>query len=97
MSLEFILVLTAITYGSRMAALVLLPEVPGRLAAVVDRMPSALFAGIAMQSLVAPGPEVAGRGVLAAALGALAVTPLRSLPACLLAGIGAYAVVATLG
>jgi branched-subunit amino acid transport protein len=95
-SVELILVVAAITYGSRALALAVLPEMPPRIAAVLDRMPPALFAGLAMQALVAPGPAPAGTPVLAAATGALVVTPLRSLPACLLAGMAAYLAAAML-
>jgi len=89
-SVELLLIVAAITYGSRMLGIVVLPVMPPRIAAVLDRMPPALFAGLAMQSLVTPGPELAAPGVVAAAAGALLVAPLRSLPMCLLAGIVAY-------
>ena len=96
MSLEFIMIVAAITYGSSAIGLAVLPDLPPRVASTLDRMPPALFAGLAMQALVLPGPEVAGPRVLAAVAGALVVTPLRSLPACLLAGVAAYVAVAVL-
>jgi hypothetical protein len=95
MSAELILLVAAITYGSRAAGLAL-PLMPPRIAMILDRMPPALFAGLAMQAIVIPGPLLAGTGVLAAAIGALVVTPLRSLPACLVAGIAAYGLAAFL-
>ena len=94
MSVELLLLVALITYGSRMVGVALLPVMPPRVAAVLDRMPPALFAGLAMQSIVGPGPELAATGVLAAAAGALVVAPLRSMPACLVAGIAAYALAA---
>jgi branched-subunit amino acid transport protein len=97
MSLEFILLVAAITYGSRAIGLAALPDLPPRVAATLERMPSALFAGLAMQALVLPGPTLAGTGVLAAVACALLVAPRRSLPACLLAGTAAYAAAALLG
>lgn len=90
MSTELLLAVAAITYGSRLAAVALLPPMPPRVAVVLARMPAALFAGLAMHSLIGPGPELAGPSVLAAAAGALLVAPLRSLPICLVAGIAAY-------
>jgi branched-subunit amino acid transport protein len=96
MSPELILVVAAITYASRAIGLAALPDLPPRVVAILDRMPSALFAGLAMQALVVPGPAFAAIPVVAAAAGALLVTPLRSLPACLLAGIAAYVLAAML-
>lgn len=90
MSWELLLALGAITYASRAAALAFLPPLPDRLRVVIDRVPAALFAGLAAQSLVMPGGALATGQVLAAAAGALVVAPLRSLPACLLAGVLAF-------
>jgi branched-subunit amino acid transport protein len=90
MSWELLVGLGVLTYGSRAAALALLPKVPPRLAAILDRMPSALFAGLAAHALVIPGGVLAEPPVLAAAAGALAVTPFRSVPICLAAGLAAY-------
>ena len=90
MSWELILLLGAITYGSRAAALVLLPSLPHRTRVVLDRMPSALFAGLAVHSLVQPGVGLVEVPILAATAGAVVAAPLRSLPACLLAGVAAY-------
>lgn len=91
MTFELILVLAVLTYGSRALPLVALPPLPYRLRSVVDRVPPALFAGLAVNSLVLPGPGLAPGEVLAAALGALVVAPFRSLPVCLAAGLVAYA------
>ena len=92
MSPELILVIAAITYGSRALALAFLPPLPPRLARLFDRMPAPLFAGLAAQALVGPGGQVAAPDVLAAAAGAIVVSPLRSVPACLVAGLVAWIV-----
>lgn len=91
MTPQLLLVLAAITYGSRAAALAMLPPMPQALLRILDRMPAPLFAGLAAQSLVGPDGAVAAPEVLAAGIGALLVSPLRSLPACLLGGLGAWA------
>ena len=90
MSWELILILAAITYGSRAAALVFLPRLPDRARAVIDRMPPALFAGLAVHSLVNPGGGLTDAATLAGAAAAVAVAPLRSLLVCLVAGVAAY-------
>jgi branched-subunit amino acid transport protein len=90
MSWELLLVIAAITYASRAGALVLLPAPSARVRAVIDRIPPALFAGLAAHSLVEPGVGLADPATLAAAAGALVVAPLRSLPICLVAGVAAY-------
>lgn len=91
MSWELIALLALITYGSRAAALVVLPSLPHEVRVVLDRMPAALFAGLAAHSLVVPGAGLVGAPILAAAAGAIVVAPLRSLPVCLVAGVAAYA------
>jgi branched-subunit amino acid transport protein len=89
-SWELILVLGGLTYASRAAALVLLPSLPDGVRTILDRVPAALFAGLAMHSLVVPGVGLAAAPILAAAAGAVAVAPLRSLPLSLIAGICGY-------
>jgi branched-subunit amino acid transport protein len=95
-SLELLTALVALTYGSRAVALAVLPPMPAWLSAILDRMPPALFAGLAAQALVDPTEGPAAMPVLAAAAGALALAPLRSLPVCLLGGIAAYALAVAL-
>ena len=90
MSWELLIVLALITYASRAGALVLLPEPSARVRGVIDRIPPALFAGLAAYSLVEPGVGLPDPATLAAAGGALVVAPLRSLPICLVAGVVAY-------
>ena len=82
----------AITFASRSVSLVVLPQLPASVRHILDRMPVAIFAGLAAHSLVAPGSGIADIHTLAAAAGALIVTPLRSLPLCLVAGLGGYVV-----
>jgi branched-subunit amino acid transport protein len=82
----------AITFASRAVSLVVLPQLPGSVRHVLDRMPVAIFAGLAAHSLVVPGGAAADIHTLAAAAGALIVTPLRSLPVCLVAGLVGYVV-----
>jgi branched-subunit amino acid transport protein len=91
MSLELIVVLALLTYASRAAALTLLPPLPPRVRQVLDRMPPALFAGLAAHSVVLPGGALVDGPILAATAGALLASPLRSLPACLVAGVVGYA------
>jgi len=95
MTPELIAALAVMTYTSRALALAYLPPLRGRLATILDRMPPALFAGLAAHALIGPESSMADAPVLAAAAGALVVTPLRSLPVCLVTGLVAYAVVAT--
>jgi len=92
MTPELVLVIAAITYGSRALALAFLPPLPPPLARVFDRMPAPLFAGLAAQALVGPGGDVAAPEVLAAAGGAIVLSPLRSVPMCLMAGLVAWVI-----
>jgi branched-subunit amino acid transport protein len=92
MTPELVLVIAAITYGSRALALAFLPPLPPRLARLFDRMPAPLFAGLAAQALVGPGGDVAAPEVLAAAGGAIILSPMRSVPVCLIAGLVAWVI-----
>jgi branched-subunit amino acid transport protein len=96
MSPALIAGLAVMTYASRALALAYLPPLPARVSVIVDRMPPALFAGLASISLIAPGGGVADVPILAAAAGALLAAPRRSLPVCLVAGLAAYALAAAL-
>jgi branched-subunit amino acid transport protein len=91
-SVELLLALAALTYGSRLAALVVLPLLPTRVGQIIDRMPPALFAGLAAQSLVGASGAPTALPVLAATAGALVLTPWRSLPLCLVGGAAGYLV-----
>ena len=97
MSYELIALVALITYGSRMAALALLPPMPPRIAIVLERMPPALFAGLATTSVLTSDGSIGAPSVLVATLAAVIAAPLRSLMACLLAGIAGYAAAVVLG
>jgi hypothetical protein len=80
-----------ITYASRAAAFVLLPRPGGRFGAVLGRMPAPLFASLAALTLVTDDRSLAGAPILCAALGALVLSPRKSLPLCLIGGLMGYA------
>lgn len=90
--LVVILVLAAVTYLSRAAALVLLPDPSPRVRRILDRVPAPLFAGLAGLSLVEAEGSFAAAPVLGAAAGALLAAPFRSLPLALAGGLAGYAV-----
>ena len=92
MTLELILVLALLTYGSRVLGLALLPTMPTAIRAMLDRVPAALFAGLAAHSLIVPGVGLVAWPIVIAAIGALVAAPLRSLPACLGAGAIGYVI-----
>lgn len=89
MSLELLLVIALMTYGSRALALVLMPKPIPRVRAVLDRIPAPLFASIAALSLIEDG-AVAPAETLIAAAGALLLTPTRSLLWVLAGGLAGY-------
>jgi branched-subunit amino acid transport protein len=97
MSPPLLLVIALITYGSRAAAVVLLPRPGARFEAVLSRIPAAIFAGLATATLLGEGGTPAGLPILGAAAGALVATPARSLLLCLVGGAIGYAVGALLG
>ena len=92
MTWELVVAIGAITFVSRAVSLVVLPPLPARIRQVLDRMPAAIFAGLAAHSLVVPGDGLADIHTLAAAAGALIAAPLRSLLLCLVAGLAGYVV-----
>jgi branched-subunit amino acid transport protein len=92
--LGLILVVAAVTYLSRAAAVVLLPVARGPLLQYVSRIPAPLFASLAAFSLVGGGSSMPEPATMAAAFAALLVTPKRSLGLTLAAGILGYALVA---
>ena len=97
MSGELIALVALLTYGSRMAALALLPRMPPRVAIVLERMPPALFAGLATTSVLTPGGTFGAAPIVVATIAAIVVTPLRSLMASLLAGLVGYGVALVAG
>jgi branched-subunit amino acid transport protein len=82
----------AITYGSRLAAMVALPRPTGRVEATLARVPAAIFASLATLSLITPERTVVEMPILLAALGAVLAAPWRSFALCLVAGVVGYAV-----
>jgi branched-subunit amino acid transport protein len=90
MSWELILLVGAITFASRAVSVAVLPPLPARIRHVVDRMPAAIFAGLAARELVVPGGGLVDVHTLAAAAGALIVSPRRSLLVCLIGGLTGY-------
>jgi hypothetical protein len=97
MSSLLLAAIALVTYGSRVAALALLPRPGPRIEAVLSRMPAPIFAGLATVTLVTGDGALVGGPILGAAIGALLATPARSLLACLLAGGAGYAVAALAG
>ena len=96
MSWELIALLAILTYGSRMAALAVLPAMPPAIAGVLERVPAPLFAGLAASALVTPEGSLVELAAVAGTAGAILVAPRRSLPLCLLAGIAAYVLAAAI-
>jgi branched-subunit amino acid transport protein len=86
----FVIGIAALTYASRALALVLMPDPPERVRAVLDRIPAPLFASLAAVSLF-DGRDVAPGLTLFAAAGALAATPTRSMLWVLVGGLLGYA------
>jgi hypothetical protein len=80
----------AITYGSRLAAMAVLPRPSGRLETVLERVVPAIFASIATLSLITDQPGLVEGPILLAALGALLAAPRRSFALCLAAGLAGY-------
>lgn len=92
MSPMLLATIALVTYASRAAAFVLLPRPSGRFGAVLGRMPAPLFASLAALTLVTDDRSLAGGPIVCAAAGALALSPKRSLPLCLVGGLLGYAV-----
>jgi branched-subunit amino acid transport protein len=90
-STVLIVTIAFLTYASRALALVFMPTPPARLTAVLDRIPSALFAALAVTSLV-PDGQLAAASIVSAAIGAVIAAPTRSLLLILAAGLGGYGV-----
>jgi hypothetical protein len=85
-----LVVVAFITYASRVATLVFLSRPSGRVEAVLARMPAPIFASLAVLTLVTGDRSLAGAPILCAALGAAIMGPARSLPLCLVGGVGGY-------
>jgi hypothetical protein len=85
-----VLAVAAITVGSRVAALTVLPAPRGPAAALVRRMPAPMFAALAALSMTGSDRGVADPGLLAAVACALLVTRWSSLLLTLGAGLAGY-------
>jgi branched-subunit amino acid transport protein len=89
--------LAAITYGSRLSAIVLLPRPSGNVESVLARVPAAIFASLATLSLITPEGGLVDPSVLIATAAAIAVSPRRSFALCLVAGLAGYALATLFG
>lgn len=90
------LAVAAVTVGSRVAALAVLPPPRGRAAEFVARLPAPLFAALAALSLSGSAAGPANPAILAAVACALVAARWSSLLLTLVAGIGGYLVVSLL-
>lgn len=94
MTIWLIVALALLTYLSRAASLVLLPQPSARLERVVARVPGPLFAAFAANLLLTTSRQPASAEALTAVFVAAAVaTRARSLLAILAAGLGGYLLV----
>ncbi len=85
-----VVAVAAVTVGSRIAAIALLPEPRGRLAAIVDRLPAPLFAALAAVSLTGSDRGSGDPALLLAVGCALVSTRWRSLLLTVIAGLGGF-------
>lgn len=92
MSVPLLLAVTAITVGSRVAALALLPPLRGAAAGVARRLPAPLFAALAVLSITGSDRGIADPALLTAVACALLSTRWSSLLITLLAGLGGFVV-----
>lgn len=91
MSIPLLIVAAAITIGSRVVALAILPPLRGPIAALARRLPAPLFAALAALSLTGHEDGVFAPGMLTA-VGCALIVALRwsSLLAILGAGLGGF-------
>lgn len=92
MSVSTLLAIAAITVGSRIAALALLPPPRGAVAGLVRRLPAPLFAALAALSFTGSEGGTWDPALLTAAGCALAVARWSSLLVTLAAGVGGFLV-----
>ncbi|HLT97033.1 MAG TPA: AzlD domain-containing protein [Acidimicrobiia bacterium] len=90
MSLLTLLLVAAITYISRVAAMALLPPPAGRTAEVVDRLPAPLFAALAAYTVMSAETGPTDPALLGAAACALLTFRRRSMLVTLAAGLAGY-------
>jgi branched-subunit amino acid transport protein len=86
-----LVVIALVTYVSRAAAVVLLPRPSPRFEAILSRIPAPIFASLATATLLGERGALADVPTLAAAAGALLLSPGRSLLLCLIGGAVGYA------
>jgi branched-subunit amino acid transport protein len=91
MSALVLVAIALITYASRAAAVVLLPRPSPRFEAILSRIPAPIFASLATATLLGDGGALVNAPTLAAAAGALLLSPARSLLLCLIGGAVGYA------
>lgn len=91
MTVTLLLAVAAITFGSRVAALAVLPEPRGAVARLTQRLPAPLFAALAAVSL-AGADGLADPPVVAATVCALLSARWRSLLITLCAGLAGFGV-----
>ena len=89
--------LALITYVSRAVPVVLLPRPSPRVETILSRIPAPIFASLATATLLGDGGAPVSGPTLAAAAGALLLSPARSLLPCLIGGAVGYAAAAWLG
>ncbi|HUP34210.1 MAG TPA: AzlD domain-containing protein [Candidatus Limnocylindria bacterium] len=97
MSALLLVAIALITYASRAAAVVLLPRPSPRFETILSRIPTPIFASLATATLLSDGGALVGGPTLAAAAGALLLSPARSLLLCLIGGAVGYAAGTLLG
>ena len=97
MSPLLLITLALITYVSRAVAVVLLPRPSPRFETILSRIPAPIFASLATATLLGDGGALVGVPTLAAAAGALLLSPARSLLVCLIGGATGYAAGVLLG
>jgi hypothetical protein len=85
-----LLAIAAITVGSRIAAIAVLPPPRGAVARIVRRLPAPLFAALAALSLTGSQRRGTDPAVLAAVCCALLASRWSSLLITLAAGLGGY-------
>ena len=86
-----LLAVAAVTVGSRVAALAVLPEPQGGVARLVRRLPAPLFAVLAALSLTGAQGGATDPAMLAAVGCALVASRWSSLPITLAAGLAGFA------
>lgn len=81
-----------VTYASRAAAVVLLPEPRGRAHVFLERLPAPLFAGLAVFALIGDATAWPAPPALCATAAAILVVRVRSLAVTLVAGLAGFAI-----